>query len=252
MSLKKYGHLTLEANEDKSFYTVINCERDAQEVSIPLFTDGIPIHRIEEEAFKHCKKLRSLVFLDGNENDPLYHTGLEIDDYAFSYLDALETVELPYTLNTYIGRGAFYYCTSLSKISFSPYTTVSAYAFHHCESLIDIPKISDIDEGTFGFCYKLPTLPITENIRVISEDCFEHCYALKEIIIPKSVKRIEALAFRNCRGLTRVSFEETKGWYSSNSYRDHDVEIDVSDPELMAKELAGMDFDDGTIAWYRK
>ncbi len=254
----KYEKLTLLLNGSETAYSVVSCEKDAVEVTIPKSVDGIPVTDIGESAFEDCISLRSVIFpkYPYAEDDVQalidYDVLKEIGEYAFSGCVSLLSVDIPCTV-TSIGRGAFHSCSSLRRARFREGIFVGSYAFYRCKSLTDVTPVTDINEGTFSFCESLAYFPVAKGTEVISEDAFEHCYALENIVIPASVKRIEQLAFRNCRGLKKVTFEDGEDWYVRLRYTSvEDKKLNLSAPEKNAYWLAWMDFDDGVELWYKK
>jgi hypothetical protein len=257
MDVIKYGPLTLELDEEatKPGYCVTACEKDAVEVEIPLRVGEYNVISIGESAFEDCTELISVVF--PVPEDPMERWDMdekwlsEIGEYAFSGCTSLITVDIPDTVYT-IARGAFRNCGSLVAVTFDYWTYIGPYAFSGCSSLVSISEFHYASEGILQDCTSLVSVTIGESCSEIDEDAFEHCESLRQMVIPSSVDRIEALAFRGCYALTRVTFEEPKGWYMKNCYNGAEVALDLSDPVANAHSLSWMDFDDGVIAWYRK
>ena len=249
----KYEKLTLGYCDADNTFTVISCDKDAIEVTIPDYVNNIPVIAIAENAFLGCDKLVSVTVPDNRE---VYYEldaltlGFEILDQAFAECKALKTVNLTESVS-HIGHGAFRDCPSLEEI-YIPDCYVGPYAFYRCASLKTVNPIDIISEGVFGCCESLEVFPVKEGTDTISEDAFEHCYALTDIVIPASVRRIEPLAFRNCHGLKTVTFADPEDWYGSSRYTMKDCPIDVLDPTDNAQALKQMDFDDGCGGWFKK
>jgi len=235
---------------DKDTLTIIDCEKDAVEVFIPAKIENLPIMNIAENAFKNCVDLKKVIF-DEIENEIEFSHFNGIGDYAFSYCSSLTEISIPYYMK-WIGRGAFYGCKSLEKVSFSKGSFISSFAFAKCTNLKEVSLVDNVFEGAFSYCENLAAFPLSNEVDDISEYAFEHCNSLIEITIPKSVKNIEKLAFRSCTNLKKVNFEDVNNWYVQYRYVDEIRKIDVTNPEKNAQWLSRMDFDDGVDRWFKK
>jgi len=252
MKTVKYEKLTLSYDENYNIFTVSECEKDAENVVIPKSVNGIYISAIDDRAFSGCTKLVLVKFPTYEEGDYGRDDLLTvIGANAFMDCVSLEQVILPETV-TEIGRGAFYYCKNLKYILFADNVFADAFAFYHCESLVEVPKLNVLTEGVFSHCLSLKYAPIADDVEEICEDAFEHCESLTEVTIPETVTRIESEAFSNCYQLKKVHFKQQKNWFWHCVYTDEEYPIDVSDPEKNAKSLSTMDFDDGVSAWFVK
>lgn len=133
---------------------------------------------------------------------------------------------------------AFYKCSALEKVTFSPNITdlsVGAYAFYDCTSL----------ETMFLFCY-------TSSGAEIGEYAFAWCSSLKEISIPSGVS-IGKYAFKNCSDLKTVYFygnDINNYTFSAESNSFSGVEAQVLYPY---KGVLGYDIPNnnygGTLTW---
>lgn len=258
MDTYKYKTLTLTyssvmRDEPLPTLAVVSCEKDVTEVVIPNRVEGMPVVEIADHAFDGCSQLACVTFEEADEQQWMdWATFERVGERAFQDCVSLREIVLPESLSCEIGWSAFYNCTSLKYAVYPKRTTVEGYAFSRCDSLEKASPARSIGEAAFSFCKKLKQLPLGEGITSIEEDTFEHCYDLTEVTIPKSVRYIGALAFRNCHGLRRVTFESPENWYFDSRYFSaNDTELNLSDPERNARSLAGMDFDDGVISWYK-
>ena len=248
---KKYNHLTISFVDDADICRVLSCDKDAVDVVIPRVVDNHLVIAIKDNAFKDCKKLKSVTFEDVDElPKALYMPSIdyEIGSYAFSGCSSLKKIHLPKYVKR-IGRSAFYNCTSLKSATFHA-CDVDEYAFSHCELLKKVSKINDVREGVFSYCKSLEYLPIGNKASYIGEEAFYHCYGLTDITIPKNIIRIEGLAFRSCYNMKSITFEKPNGWKFRSAYTLESRETDFSDPVKNVK-LAKIDFDDGVIEFYR-
>ena len=58
---------------------------------------------------------------------------------------------------------------------------------------------------------------IPDGVTSVGEDAFYYCSSLTSITIPDSVTSIGVGAFSRCSSLTSVIFENTQGWWYSDS-----------------------------------
>ena len=107
-----------------------------------------------------------------------------IGNYAFYYTEALESVELPSTLES-IGEDAFYY-SGITQIEFPEgLTTIENYAFQSS---------------------RLTAVEFPESLESIGRCAFDNCYGLTELVIADHLaKSVGASAFRACTGLKKVT-----------------------------------------------
>lgn len=94
---------------------------------------------------------------------------------------------------TFIGRGAFADCVSLTTI-------------HFPEALIEIEKSSSYEKGVFEGCTVLKTVYTNSKLPAIPYWTFGECTALEEIYIEKELNKIGAYAFSNCKNIKRIYF----------------------------------------------
>lgn len=231
---------------------VLECDKDAIEVSIKAKVNGETVCGIYVSAFKDCKELKSVIFEDADSIDYLLSgISFSIGEYAFRNCSSLKKIEIPEYVSS-ICWGAFMECESLEEVEMDEKVYLEPYVFSRCKSLKKT-KAKYCNEGTFSFCESLKEFPATYETEEIGDDCFEHCYSLEEIFIPKSVKRIGELAFRNCRGLKKITFEDPNGWKYRSMYGfgNRVFDVDFSDPERNAIRLRNIDFDDGVEEFFK-
>lgn len=112
--------------------------------------------------------------------------------------ELVEEIEIPEE-KTSINNYAFYYCTSLTKVTM-PYDIyyIEDYAFYDCNNLsyIQLPKkVTTI--GMYAFAFTgFEEINLSSNLRSIGEYAF-YCSKIKTIAIPSSVTCIEANTFMN-------------------------------------------------------
>lgn len=135
-----------------------------------------------------------------------------IYDYAFAYLDKLETIEIPNSVTT-IMYGAFKHCSGLKTIEIpDSVTDMSDCAFQDCKALtsVKLPNaIKLIRYSTFNGCTNLQSINIPQSVKRIGNYSFFGCAGLKELSIPKGVEEIEEQAFEYCVNLSEVEISDT-------------------------------------------
>ncbi len=114
----------------------------------------------------------------------------EINAYAFNYCVALETINMPKSVQK-IGRVAFQHCESLS-------------------SEIVIPEgVTEIPDYAFNYCYNLPSVTIPDSVQSIGRTAFQYCESLSSIVIPEGVTEIPNYTFYMCINLTSVTIPDS-------------------------------------------
>ncbi len=127
--------------------------------------------------------------------------------------NSLTTVTIPYMINgttvTSIGEQAFYFCTSLTRITIpNSVTSIGAWAFSRCTSLtsITIPNsVTSIVRLAFSRCTSLTSITIPDSVTSIGNSAFSECTSLTSITIPDSVTSIGNSAFSECTSLTSIT-----------------------------------------------
>ena len=136
----------------------------------------------------------------------------KIDDEVFKGCDKLQSVVIPDTV-TEIGKSAFEGCLSLEKVTIpNSVTKIGERAFANCKLLNDIVlpnSLTDIGKSVFGGCSSLVSAVISNNVTKISEGLFGKCKSLVNITIPMGVAKIEDLAFAGCESLNSLLIPKT-------------------------------------------
>lgn len=139
-------------------------ETDIERVVIPK-----TIRRIQRDAFRDCKKLKSVQFC-GNID--------RMEEECFINCSSLERIYLPLHVEK-IERACFQGCTSLRE-------------FKLPENMTEIPN------SMFEGCTSLTSLELPPNITSIGYNSFSYCTGLKEIILGKNISDVGWEAFKNC------------------------------------------------------
>lgn len=152
------------------------------------FPDSATINFNGSFNFSGCVSLKSIDF--SNIND------LEISDYAFQKLPALESV----TFSSRIGYHMAHYYNNLS------------HAFFNCTSLKEVNFANaemDIGVSAFYGCTSLTKVSGTENIKEIKWLAFANCNSLTQISFGDKLSCIESYAFGSCTNLSDVTIPDT-------------------------------------------
>lgn len=213
-------------------YAVVKTSRStiSGKLVIPsYFSDGKPITKISQNAFKDCENITSVVLSD---------TITEIESSAFANCASLTRVRLPWYLETISSR-MFEGCEQLIGITLPRgIKKISDNAFSGCKSMTEIfipDMVEYIDPVAFArsgitsitvdennYIYKSDGNCIIEKdtdklaigcngsvipdyVREIKNSAFSGCDLLDRIEIPNSVTKIGAYAFRDCTALTEIT-----------------------------------------------
>ena len=161
----------------------------------------------EELAFDDAEATKQWYIGDNTITKVIIPEGVEkIGAYAFANLTALEEIVLPSTLEA-IEYGAFYGCTSLSKITFSGDNNVkiiSQNAFENCslKGTIDLSSICVISDYAFAGNTKLEGVKTGDALLSIGSYAFAGCAQLKDVTITAPKVKYGTYAFTKCTALT--------------------------------------------------
>lgn len=191
-------------------------------LEIPAEIDGLPVTRVEDDAFikqnqlvevvipasvieigstafHDCENLQ--VFTVAEEN-PVYcvKNGLLLDKGEKVLIRCPsgrygEVTDIPNTVFL-ISDAAFADCSSLSKIELPiSVLSIGAMAFSNCTALYDI------------------TLP--KDLQTIGDGAFMNCTAIQRMILPENLRRIGMMAFSNCQSLSEVTVAAENPYYTA-------------------------------------
>ena len=144
-----------------------------------------------------------------------------IGDGAFSYCSGLTSITIPNSVKS-VGNYAFQDCSGLISITIpNSVTSVGSYTFQDCSGLtsIIIPNsVTSMGGGTFQGCSGLTTVTISNSITSIGDYSFINCIGLTSISIPNSVKFIGNYVFRGCTGLTSVNIPNSVTYIGEGAF----------------------------------
>lgn len=191
-------------------------------LEIPAEIDGLPVTRVEDDAFikqnqlvevvipasvieigstafHDCENLQ--VFTVAEEN-PVYcvKNGLLLDKGEKVLIRCPsgrygEVTDIPDTVFL-ISDAAFADCSSLSKIELPvSVLSIGAMAFSNCTALYDI------------------TLP--KDLQTIGDGAFMNCTAIQRMILPENLRRIGMMAFSGCISLSEVTVAAENPYYTA-------------------------------------
>ena len=202
------------SGNDDGTYTVRAKYNDIEgDITIPSSFNGIPVTRIDKQAFLYCGKITSITVPDSVTS---------IGESAFYGLSNLTSVTLGNGV-TSIGDSAFFGCSALKNINLpDSLTSIGKSAFSGCYELtsIVIPrKVESISEDAFYYCSKLANVTIPNGVTSIDKSAFQYCGELTSVTIPESVNSICEYAFFGCNKLLEIynlsNLEIIKGKYDN-------------------------------------
>ncbi len=140
-----------------------------------------------------------------------------------------------------------------AKYNGVPVVRIEDSAFLGCHSLtsITIPgSVTTIGDEAFAACNNLTSIIISDGVTILGDGAFVFCTSLTSITIPDSVTTIGSSAFFSCFSFDKVVFEDTTGWYTTETEgASSGTDVDVADPATAAKYLKGTY---SGYYWYKK
>ena len=226
---------TVKKDSYNNYYYSITgyTEAIAERVTVPTELNGMPVTKIDNEAFKNCTAMKWIFIPEtitergSNAFDGCMFT-LALNQNTVSgwnSLDFIEGVEFGDDVET-IENDAFRYCTNLKHLKIGKGVTSiplrSRYSwsspFDGCSALESIivaveNTIYDsrdncnaiIETANNRLLYGSGSTVIPETVTAIAELAFQSCTSLTEITIPAGVTEIGSDAFSGCTGLQTVT-----------------------------------------------
>ncbi|MBQ9742634.1 MAG: leucine-rich repeat protein [Ruminococcus sp.] len=186
--------------------TIIGCDAEVTECTIPDTIDGHPVAFIGESAFYSCSSLKSIT---------IPSSVTSIGEYAFRECSSLKNIYIPEGV-TYIGYRAFGDCESLESVTIPnsiekvEYIAFENTAIYNNESnwengvLYIGPVLIDSIYGDYDVKNIYGNYVIKAGTKVIADYAMAGC-SIESVTIPSSVTHIGDYAFRNCSSLESVT-----------------------------------------------
>lgn len=194
------GNLYFDPNSG----TITDCDHSVSAAVIPQEIGGVAVTSIGDFAFDYCDKLNSVTIPYGVET---------VGRLSFAYCYGLTSIVLPDSLTTLADK-AFFDCTALSELSLGGGITSigrdafwgTAYLRHEENWENDLLYAGDVllsAENTLAGDLRLP-----ENTRVIAGSAFYGCTGLTEVIFPEGLISIGPESFYYCISLTELEIPD--------------------------------------------
>lgn len=253
-------------------------------LEIPAEIDGLPVTRVEDDAFikqnqlvevvipasvieigstafHDCENLQ--VFTVAEEN-PVYcvKNGLLLDKGEKVLIRCPsgrygEVTDIPDTVFL-ISDAAFADCSSLSKIELPvSVLSIGAMAFSNCQSLSEVivpSGVQTLPDSAFADCIALQRVTLSEGLTNISVAAFRNCTALQEVQLPDTLESIKSNAFENCSSLQRMHLPAAVSELSANAFSGcislSEVTVAAENPYYTAVDGVLMTADQETLVYY--
>lgn len=130
---------------------------------------------------------------------------------VFRNCDGITSVTIPRSVS-FIGQGAFAYCSSLDTINYDADSckTLRNSELVFCNDTISVLNIGNhvkyIGDGIFSCLGGITTLTITDSVRYIGNGAFSGCSGLTTLSLPNSLDTINYGAFFGCDNLTETHY----------------------------------------------
>ena len=165
-----------------------------------------------------------------------------IDSYAFYNCSGMTSIKIPSSLKR-VKIGAFYGCTSLSKIIVTDIAawcgiiyegnsyTRDDYPLHQAEHLysdeyteitdVVIPEgVTRIEPLAFRDARYITSVTIPNSVTYIGREAFRGMHILTSINIPQTITTIEPYTFQDCRALSNISIPYGVTSIGSHAFRE--------------------------------
>ena len=206
---------------------------------------------IGERAFSYCDALTSVEF-------PASLTTIE--SYAFFECDYLTSVDLSSTSLTSIGVCAFSYCAALTSVEFpSSLTSIGESAFYDCNALTSVDlsstSLTSIGREAFSGCDALTSVDLSStSLTSIDSGAFYGCDALTSVEFPASLTSIKDDAFSYCAALTSVELPVSLTSIKDDAFRGctslSNLTVDEDNPVFTSRDNVLYSKDLDTLVCY--
>ena len=215
------GNVEYVLSSDGAYYSAKAYNTDIEgEVKISAYHKGLPVTKIENNAFKDCLNITSVVI------------GGKV---------------------TTIGHSAFSGCSSLTSVVIGDsVTSIGSYAFADCTHLTSVvipDSVTSLGGDAFRECSRLTSVVIGDSVTEIGSWAFYYCNVLTSVTISGSVTSIGMSAFARCEGLTNVYINDLSNWcniefgdddanplyYANNLYVNGELVTELAIPDDVKK-----------------
>lgn len=151
------------------------------------------------QAFRECKKLKTLTFEEGVER---------LSAESLFYYATTEQVTFPSSLKS-IGDMCFYANEPLKSIEWGGLEEVGSYAFSACMGLTELVvpgTVKKLNSAAFHQCESLQKLVL--GAEYVGWSAFSYCYALTDIEVTSTTKTFEGCTFSRCTSLESFTYPD--------------------------------------------
>ncbi len=194
-------------------------------LEIPSEIDGLPVTRIENDAFYDQEGLIEVVI-------PV--TVIEIGSNAFHSCCNLQTFTIDAENPVYCVKNGLLLDKSESILIRCPngrYGTVNDIpetvfliadsAFEDCISLtsITLPQsVIAIGKLAFSYCTSLNSIYFPEGLQKIGDGAFQGCIALQNVQLPSGLQQMGMMAFAGCQAMSEVTISALSGTIPNSAF----------------------------------
>ena len=75
--------------------------------------------------------------------------------------------------------------------------------------IADLSNVTQLGKYVFADCYKLKTVKLNDNLKVIENGLFCDCQSLKKINLPENITKMGGYIFNNCSNLKEINIPIT-------------------------------------------
>ena len=173
-----YGALSYVINT--AGITVTACDPTVTEVTIPAEIDGIPVKKVEADAFAGCKAL----------TDVVYHAAGKVEVlFAETNLKTL---------------------TIGGKV-----TSISKNILDGCDYVHLILRTKSIPFGTLGQCSAITELTLGDEVETMGTSSFCNCPFIMKVNIGKGLQVFDSSSLLGCGSIGEFSVSEENPYYAS-------------------------------------
>ncbi len=165
---------------------------------------GSHVKWIGSGSFQGCTSLEKVVIEEGVE---------KLGSYTFYDCTSLTEISLPSTID-YLNPYTFYRCSALQDITIDHIRYIDVGAFWYCSSLERVTFSEDLEYiASWAFAqntnFSESNLGELRKLTTIADYAFTGCSMLRSITIPEGVTLIGKLSFYDCSRLSEVNIADT-------------------------------------------